>query len=149
MLVLLGTGDADYERFLTVTAASHDNLIFLRGYSDRLAQALYSGGDLLLMPSSFEPCGISQMLAMRAGQPCLVHDVGGLKDTVEDGVTGFNFSGDGLTEQADNMVATLRRALEVHNKQPTRWRAMRKAAAAARFDWGDSVDAYIERLYAL
>ena len=79
----------------------------LRGYSDALARALYAAGDLFLMPSSFEPCGIGQMLAMRDGQPCLVHHVGGLRDTVLDDETGFAFSGDGLTAQAEVDLPTV------------------------------------------
>jgi starch synthase len=147
LFLLLGSGDADYEQFLTATAARYSNFIFLRGYSEALAQALYASGDLLLMPSSFEPCGISQMLALRAGQPCLVHHVGGLKDTVQDGVTGFAFGGIGLTEQATHLVAAVQRALALHQEQPERWQAMRQAAAAVRFRWTDSITAYLEQLY--
>ena len=146
-LLLLGTGDAANERFLAATAVDHPNLLFLRGYSDPLARALYARGDLFLMPSSFEPCGISQMLAMRAGQPCLVHHVGGLKDTVTNGETGFAFTGGDLREQADELVAAFRRALTLFREQPGRWGAMSKAAAAARFPWSASADAYLRQLY--
>src|SRR6056300_946863 len=93
-LVLLGSGDPLLEQFLLEVAGRHSNFIFLRGFSIGLSECLYRAGDLFLMPSSFEPCGISQMLAMRAGQPCLVHAVGGLLDTVTDGSDGFVFSGD-------------------------------------------------------
>lgn len=56
----------------------HDNrnFLFLQGFSEELADCLYRGGDLFLMPSSFEPCGISQMQAMRGATPCIVHHVG-------------------------------------------------------------------------
>ena len=101
MLLMIGSGDPDCEQFLSETMATNRNFIFLRGYSDELAEALYGQGDLFFMPSSFEPCGISQMLALRAGQPCLVHHVGGLRDTVKDNGTGFVFSGETPTEQAD------------------------------------------------
>lgn len=76
-LILLGTGDPAYERFLSQMSARFSHFIFLCGYSDACARDLYAGGDLFLMPSSYEPCGISQMLAMRQGQPCVVHGVGG------------------------------------------------------------------------
>lgn len=145
--LFLGSGDLDFERFLTATSANYANFIFLRGYSEAAAQALYAAGDLFLMPSSFEPCGISQMLAMRAGQPCLVHHVGGLKDTVQDGVNGFAFTGSSLTEQATQLVETFKRTLELHETKPERWTEIREAAAAARFSWQDSVAAYIEKLY--
>lgn len=147
MLLMVGTGDPEYERFLAETMVDHANFIFLKGYSDELAGALYHQGDLFFMPSSFEPCGISQMLALRAGQPCLVHQVGGLRDTIEDGRTGFAFTGAGLTEQADALVAAMRRALKQFRKQPEQWRAMCKTAARERFSWADSVEAYKKKLY--
>lgn len=146
VLLALGSGDPALEAWLTATSARHANFAFLRGYSDALSAQLYAGGDLFLMPSSFEPCGISQMLAMRAGQPCLVHAVGGLRDTVEDGVTGFAFSGDSPVQQADALVATLKRALDWH-RDAARWQALRDAAAAARFGWEASARAYLTQLY--
>ncbi len=145
--LFLGSGDEDYEAYLTATASRWPNFIFLRGYSDPVAQMLYAVGDLFLMPSSFEPCGISQMLAMRAGQPCLVHHVGGLKDTVWHGVNGFAFTGDSLPEQAGRLVETTRTALEVREREPERWAKIRDAARAARFSWDDSVTQYLDRLY--
>lgn len=147
LLIMIGSGDPEVETFLTGVAARFDNFVFLRGYSEDLAEALYNLGDLFFMPSSFEPCGISQMLALRAGQPCLVHHVGGLRDTVRDNETGFVFDGDSPTEQADNLVAAMQRALARFQDNPAKWKAMRKAAAAQRFEWGDSVDAYLKYLY--
>ncbi len=147
VLLLLGSGEPGYERYLTEITAHYDNLVFLRGYSDSLAQALYAYGDLFLMPSSFEPCGISQMLALRAGQPCLVHHVGGLRDTVTNHVTGITFSGTNLSHQADNLVTALKYALTLYSEQPERWQNMQRAAAAVRFNWEDSVDAYLNHLY--
>jgi starch synthase len=147
ILLMVGSGDSDHEQFLCESAAIYDNFVFLRGFSDELAASLYRQGDLFFMPSSFEPCGISQMLALRAGQPCLVHGVGGLRDTIVDNRTGFVFSGKNPTEQADALVATLQRALNQQRKRSAKWRNMRKAAAAARFTWGDSVDAYLRQLY--
>ena len=147
MLLMVGSGDPECEQFLSETMATHRNFIFLRGYSDALAEALYGQGDLFFMPSSFEPCGISQMLALRAGQPCLVHHVGGLRDTVKDKSTGFVFSGDTPTEQADALIKALRRALAQFKMESGKWKSMRKAAAAARFEWADSTDAYLKHLY--
>ena len=149
MLLVIGSGDANYEQFLCETSVQYNNFIFLRGYSDEIANAFYQQGDLFFMPSSFEPCGISQMLALRAGQPCLVHRVGGLNDTIIDNKTGYVFSGDGLTEQADAMVEGVSRAIRQHQKKSAKWQNMCKAAAAARFEWADSIDAYLKQLYKL
>lgn len=147
LLLMLGSGDPALEQFLAATSARRRNLLFLCGYSDVLSQALYGTGDLFLMPSSFEPCGISQMLAMRAGQPCLVHLVGGLIDTVQPGVNGFGFDGQSLVAQADNLVAALGKALALRAKDPERWRALCHAAARARFLWRDNAEACIRLLY--
>jgi starch synthase len=124
VLIMLGNGDVEYENFLQQVMARHANFVFLKGYSDRLAEALYSSGDLFLMPSSFEPCGISQMLAMRAGQPCVVHAVGGLSDTVTRS-TGFPFDGATPPDQARNLVREVAAAVELKRKQPERWRLPR------------------------
>ena len=93
VLILLGTGDRDLERFLFDVSNRFTNFVFVNVFDNDCAAGLYANGDLFLMPSSFEPRGISQMLAMRDGQPCVVHHTGGLKDTVQDGRTGFAFNG--------------------------------------------------------
>jgi starch synthase len=99
------------------------------------------------MPSSFEPCGISQMLAMRAAQPCVVHGVGGLRDTVEDNKTGFVFEGDTPARQAANFVAAVDKALALKSNAPERWQNLRREAAAQRFDWNRSARQTIDELY--
>ena len=147
LMVLLGSGDPAVEACFTEVAGRRDNFLFLKGYSDPLAKALYAGGDLFLMPSSFEPCGISQMLAMREGQPCLVHRVGGLADTVEDGRDGFAFAGESPLHQAEAMLARLRDVLELMRDDPGGWKRIRERAAAARFHWSESAEKYVELLY--
>ncbi len=149
LFIMTGSGDLEYERHFTELAGRHENFLFLNGYSDVLAETLYAAGDLFLMPSSFEPCGISQMLAMRAGQPCVVHGVGGLKDTVEDGVNGFVFTGGTPAEQAEVFVATVTSALALRESSSKRWEGLRRAAAAARFDWNSSAAAYEKIVYAI
>ena len=99
------------------------------------------------MPSSFEPCGISQMLAMRSGQPCVVHAVGGLRDTVTDGVSGFSFGGDSPGTQARNFAATVNRALALKAADRDSWNTICENAAARRFSWRAAADAYILDLY--
>jgi starch synthase len=141
--ILLGNGDRDYERFLTTVSAPYENFIFVGGSSENCAKALYAVGDLYLMPSSFEPCGLSQMLAMREGQPCLVHAVGGLKDTVDDGRNGFTFSGDTLEKQADGFVGATLEAVALKRQNPAAWGKIRKTAAATRFRWKEAADRYV------
>lgn len=146
-LILLGSGDPSYEQFFTEMSGKFNNLIFLKGYSDPLAQALYQFGDLFLMPSSFEPCGISQMLAMRAGQPCLVHGVGGLNDTVIDGVSGFSFSGADGTEQGYNLLKRFEDVLTLAKLDAKKLQTIGKAAAKARFTWQSVAQEYLATLY--
>jgi starch synthase len=147
--LMLGSGEPDLEQFLVAAAARRRGLILVRGYTEVLPDALYAAGDLFLMPSTFEPCGISQMLAMRAGQPCLVHAVGGLKDTVRDGTSGFAFDGASTAEQAGALLARLRAALQMRARHPERWAALRAAAARERFRWSDSAREYLARLYSV
>ncbi len=147
VFVMLGSGERDYEQRLAAIAADHANFVFLRGYAEDFGSLLYQGGDLFLMPSSFEPCGISQMLAMRSGQPCVVHGVGGLHDTVESGITGFVFAGGTRREQAVAFTDCVQHALQLRHDHPNRWQKIRKQAAAQRFDWASSARQYIRQLY--
>lgn len=146
-LVLLGSGDKGQETFFASIAEARANLIFLCGYSEPLSLSIYANGDLFLMPSSFEPCGISQMLAMRAGQPCLVHHVGGLVDTVADGINGFAFTGDSPLQQAENMVRRLESCLALSKDDPDAWGQIGNAAEEVRFLWSGVAEQYIAELY--
>jgi len=147
VFILLGSGDAELEQFLTRVGSRRQNFIFLKGYSEALSQHLYTSGDLFLMPSSCEPCGISQMLAMRAGQPCLVHSVGGLSDTVRNGKDGFAFAGNSLQEQAENMISCFNLAFQTKREEIETWQRISAAAAAARFLWSDVADETVRLLY--
>jgi starch synthase len=147
LFIMLGSGDQHYEQFFANAMRQHSNFLFLQGFSEELADSLYRAGDLFLMPSSFEPCGISQMLAMRGATPCIVHHVGGLKDTVTHGVNGFAFTGSSVQDQSTAMLSTTAEACEFVNTGGTAWKAMRDAATAARFCWSDAVKLYLEKLY--
>jgi starch synthase len=142
-----GSGTAEFESRLATAAARSPRLLFLRGYSEDLARALYRAGTMFLMPSSFEPCGIGQLLAMREGQPCVVHAVGGLRDTVREGMNGFTFEGAGLAEASDAFVAAVARALGAE-RDPARWAELRARARASRFTWEQSARDYLARVYA-
>jgi starch synthase len=147
--LLLGSGNRDYENFFARLSAGNRNFIFLNGYSEQCAELLYGNGDLFLMPSSFEPCGIGQMLAMRDSQPCVVHAVGGLRDTVQDQVNGFTFTGSTAGEQADNFVQTTCQAMDLKTNHIRKWRQIARNAAAARFLWQETAKQYMEQLYGL
>jgi starch synthase len=149
LLLVLGSGDTALESFFAESASRRPQLLFLRGYSDELSEQLYAVGDLFLMPSSFEPCGISQMLAMRAGQLCLVNKVGGLADTVENGKTGFVFSGASALAQAEALLKRFAEALTQIREHPRKTRSMRKAAASKRFEWQVAAETYLSELYTI
>ncbi|NQZ07956.1 MAG: glycogen/starch synthase, partial [Algicola sp.] len=147
LFILLGSGDAQMELQLTKIAAVKDNLLFLKGYSETLSKNLYASGDLFVMPSSFEPCGISQMLAMRAGQPCLAHGVGGLSDTIEHHKNGFIFTGDNQPNQVANMLSAFDECLRIRLEDKKRWQQIVDNAEQSRFLWADAATGYVDRLY--
>ena len=116
--VLLGTGNAEYEDFMRSAEWRHKGrLCAYIGYDEALSHRVYAGSDLLLMPASFEPCGLSQMIAMRYGTLPIVRETGGLRDSVQpynrftgEG-TGFSFANFNANELAD----TIRRALALYH----------------------------------
>ncbi|TAK66849.1 MAG: glycogen synthase, partial [Bacteroidetes bacterium] len=128
LYILLGTGTPDYEWYLSEASRYHERFVFVRGYSEIIAKALYASGTMFLMPSLYEPCGISQMHAMSNGQPCVVHGVGGLKDTVWHDVNGFVFEGWTMKEKVHNFGGTVRHAVEVAMLQEEKWNAIKEAA---------------------
>ena len=145
--IVLGNGDAKLEQQLDELAKRCERLIIIRGYSERLSEALYANGSLFVMPSLFEPCGISQMLAMRDSQPCLVNSVGGLRDTVMNGVNGFAFYGTSQRERADNFVAAAQRATDIFHHHKLLWEKITIEAGKARFTWGESARRYFGLMY--
>lgn len=147
IMIVLGSGDENYEHFLLEVMQRHDNFLFLNGFSESLADLLYRYCDLFLMPSSFEPCGISQMLAMRAGTPCLVHRVGGLADTVKHMENGFCFEGVDLQGQVAALLATFSEVLQLRSGRLPLWNNISRNAAAVRFSWDGVVHEYLDKLY--
>lgn len=149
VFMLLGTGDPDYEQLFRDMSYKHRNLIFTNGQSEDLIDSIYLETDLYFMPSLFEPCGISQMLAMRNGNPCLVHRTGGLKDTVEHMKTGFSFDGATYDEKIKNMVRGFEECLDIYRNDKPTWNRIRANAKKMRFTWEKSLDAYYRDLYAI
>lgn len=147
LFVLLGSGDADLERQCRLIASRHPHFLFINQYSDRLAELLFANGDLFLMPSSFEPCGISQMLSMRQGQPCLAHAVGGLRDTIKDNSDGFLFAGDSLSSQSLALQTRFEDILSMREQRPDTYRDIATTACQQRFEWRSSAERYLAELY--
>ncbi|HKU60989.1 MAG TPA: glycogen/starch synthase [Gemmatimonadales bacterium] len=137
--VFLGSGDPYYEQALTDLASSAPNHMGVQlDFTDRLEHRLMAGADIFLMPSLYEPCGLTQMRAQRYGAPPIVRRVGGLADTVEDGVTGFAF--DAYTPPAFEEAAL--RALAAY-AEPSGWQAMVRRGMARDFSWERSVELYL------
>lgn len=149
IFMLLGTGAPEYEEVFRKISYTHKNFIFTNGQSEDLIDSIYLESDLYFMPSLFEPCGISQMLAMRNGVPCLVHHTGGLKDTVKHLETGFSFDGNTTDEKIQNMVNSFDLVLDVFINDKPRWNKIKANAKKQRFTWQKSVDDYYKLLYAI
>ena len=141
-LVIMGTGESRLEAELERLARQHPAQIGVHiGFNEADARRIFAGSDFLLMPSRFEPCGLSQMYAQRFGSLPIAHHTGGLADTIEDGMSGFLFHGANI-ESYRNAVE---RALHVF-KYPNLLSAMRcRAMMSPRF-WQESVQPY-DNLY--
>lgn len=147
LFLLLGSGDTALEQQCQQIAARHAHLIFINQYSVKLSELLFANGDLFLMPSSFEPCGISQMLAMKEGQPCLAHAVGGLRDTITDAVDGFLFDGNSKESQATALLQQTKAVMHMREKEPDKFTRIASQARAKKFEWSDSAQRYKTELY--
>ena len=130
-LALIGVGDADMEAAVMRLARRFRGRVAASiGFSEPLARRMFAGSDFLLMPSRFEPCGLSQMYAQTYGSLPIAHATGGLLDTIEDGVTGLLFS----QPRATDLRQALQRAFRIYDETEL-LQAMRRAAMAQRHDW--------------
>ncbi|MGT2665933.1 glycogen synthase GlgA [Streptococcus rifensis] len=144
--VVLGNGEANIENtFNYYKEAYPEKFAFYQGYNEALAHQIYAGSDLFFMPSMFEPCGISQLIAMRYGSLPLVRETGGLKDTVspynqfnQEG-TGFVFTG----KSADAMRMVYDYALDTYYNRPQDWQALVKNAMSKDVSWQASAESYL------
>jgi starch synthase len=138
--IFLGAGDPKYMEELTELAGRAPGRIACEfNFTDRLEHRLMAGADMCLMPSQYEPCGLTQMRAQRYGTIPVARRVGGLADTIEDGVTGFLF--DGYTSEEFMNAAV--RALD-HYHDPDAWRNMQREAMSRDFGWERSEARYRE-----
>ena len=148
--VLLGSGDAAYEDFFRHAAERWPERMAIRlGYDEALSMAIYAGADLFLMPSRSEPCGLSQMIAMRYGTVPIVRETGGLKDTVQpyeawrDAGTGFTFA----NYSSADMLHVLREAVYLYKDYPDAFARLRRRAMERDFSWNRSAGDYL-KIYA-
>jgi starch synthase len=138
--VFLGSGEKLYETALVELASSAPDRIGVQlDFTDRLEHRLMAGADLFLMPSLYEPCGLTQMRAQLYGSPPIVRHVGGLADTVEDGVTGFAFK----PYTPDAFQEATFRALDCFGK-PATWEGIMRDGMARDFSWERSVATYLD-----
>ena len=138
--VLLGAGDPKLESMARkLQEAMPERVRVETRYDAKLARQIYGGADIFLMPSRYEPCGTSQMIAMRYGCVPLVRAVGGLHDTVTDSETGFVF----VDTKMKSFNDALRRALKLLPYH-SRWQTMQKAGMALDFSWPNSARKYFE-----
>ena len=145
--VILGTGSAQYEDMFRNFAGKYPDKVSANiYYSEALSHKIYAASDAFLMPSLFEPCGLSQLMALRYGTLPIVRETGGLKDTVEpyneyEGTgTGFSFT----NYNAHEMLNTIRYAQEVYYNSKRNWNKMVERAMNADFSWGVSAKKYEE-----
>ncbi len=146
-LAILGTGTEEYEKALQEVADRHPGRMALQlAFDEDLARRFYAGADLFLMPSLFEPCGLSQMIAMRYGTLPIVRETGGLKDTVKP-FNQYAGSGNGFSFRninAHELLFVSRYACDVRRHMPQAWQALVREAMQEDFSWDRSATAYKE-----
>ena len=146
-LVVLGTGDERYENmFRHYDWKYHDRVSAQIYYSEEMSHRIYAGCDAFLMPSLFEPCGLSQLMALRYGTVPIVRETGGLRDTVqpynefESTGTGFSFA----NYNAHEMLGSVRYAKYIYYNKRREWNKIIDRDMAADFSWGTSAARYQE-----
>ena len=146
-MVVLGTGDWKYEEAFRNAAGQYPGRFSAQiMYSDAFSTAIYGGADLFLMPSISEPCGLSQMIAMRYGTLPVARETGGLRDTV---IPWNQFTGEGTgftfaNIDAGDMLWVLRQAVELYQGDTKAWKTLQKNAMTTDFSWDRSAGEYRE-----
>ena len=145
-VAILGSGDWAYETFFREMQARYpDKFCFYEGFVPDLARRFYAGGDIFLMPSKSEPCGLAQMVACRYGDLVVVRETGGLKDSITDCGDGEGIGFTFKTYNAGDMLNAIHRAIGVYRSEED-YVAVRRRAMETDFSWGKSANEYI-RMY--
>ena len=145
-MVVLGKGDQRFEEFFAWAAEQYPGRLGVRlDYNEALSMAIYSGADLFLMPSKSEPCGLSQMIAMRYGTVPIVRETGGLKDTVH-AYQSWNDSGNGFSFEnynAHDMLHVIGEAVSLYKEDAEAFARLRQRAMEGDFSWAKSAREYL------
>ncbi len=139
-LVVLGSGDHEFERIFLQLSESHPGRCSARiGFDEGLSHRIMAGADIFLMPSRFEPCGLNQMYGMHYGTPPVVRTTGGLADSVSDGATGFSFG----AANSHELYLAANRALSAY-RQGDSFRKIQQNGMESDFGWGKSAREYLD-----
>ena len=148
-IAILGTGEKRLEEeFSRISKLNPDKFVFYKGYNESLAHKMYAGLDMLVMPSLFEPCGISQLISMRYGTLPLVRETGGLKDTVKN-LNTKTLKGTGFTfkkYQAKEFYNTYLKAYNQYYKNKKYWNRLIKNGMKTDVSFNKSAKEY-EAIY--
>ncbi len=150
--LLLGTGQEEYEnQFREIAARYPEKMSANIKYDAGLAQKIYAGSDMFLMPSKYEPCGLGQLISLRYGTIPIVRETGGLNDTVQsyneatgEG-NGFSFA----NYDAYDLLYTIRRAVDFYYNQPQVWEKLMRRGMKGDYSWSHSAEEYLKLYYSL
>ena len=146
-VAILGSGESGIEeKMRQLEEGNKGKIAFYNGYSDSLAHRIYAASDFFLMPSLFEPCGISQLISMRYGTLPLVRETGGLKDTVTP-YNEFDKTGNGFSfanYNSDEMVQVMYNAIDVYYNRPEDWKILVRNAMNTDVSWAKSAETYCQ-----
>ena len=141
--VVLGSGEWEYENFFRYLHDKYPDKVGITiGFVPDLARKIYAGADLFLMPSKSEPCGLSQMVALRYGTLPIVRETGGLKDSITDCGDGHGNGFTFKTYDAYDMLGAIYRGVDAYNSKD--WKVLVKRALECDMSWGKSANEYIK-----
>ena len=145
-LAVLGMGDSRYINLFSWAEQNYPGRVAARYSMDHsLAHRIYAGSDIFLMPSQFEPCGLSQMISLLYGTVPIVRETGGLRDTV---LSYNEYTGDGngfsfFNYNAHDMLNTIRRALAIYRDKPDVWQLLMRRGMGGDYSWKHSAQMYV------
>ena len=144
-IIILGSGDSSYENYFSGVAERHpDKFRIELGFEPNLSRKIYAGADMLLMPSKSEPCGLSQMIALRYGTIPIVRETGGLKDSVTDCGDGKGIGFTFKTYNAHDMLDAIYRSIDLFYNDKKAWKSLMNRAMKEDNSWNHSAKLYIE-----